>query len=352
MVYAHGGDIYRNPGVLDFSVNLNPLGMPPGVAEAVKAGDGLWGCYPDARCQELAEALAGFHGLPAGQLLCGNGAADLIFQLVQALRPKHAMVLAPSFSEYEQALKGVGCQVSHFFLKKEEGFRPHIGRLIRQLPKDCELLFFCNPNNPSGAAVPAEELGELADACSRRGIRLVADECFVELLEEPKRYSLLPRTVRDPNLFVLRAFTKTYAMAGLRLGYGVCGDRVLLERMNALRQPWSVSVPAQQAGVAALKEVRYLEESRRLIARQREALTEGLSGLGFEVFPSQANFVLFYDKKESRHERLGARLLEEGILIRDCKNYFGLSEGYYRVCVKQEADQAHLLRALGRIVQE
>lgn len=346
MDYGHGGDIYRNPAVLDFSVNLNPLGMPPGVVQVLKDQAENWGCYPDPRCQALTEALAKVHGVSETQILCGNGAADLIFQLVQALHPRKAVLLAPTFSEYEQALKTVGSSITFLELPGEQNFQITMDQLIRQLPEACEMLFYCNPNNPTGAATPKEELEQLVQACEERNIRLMVDECFCGLMEEPRRYSVLPLVHRYKGLFVLRAFTKTYAMAGLRLGYGVCQDPELLESMKTLRQPWNVSIPAQQAGMAALKEGNYLEESRRQIVRQRQRLAAELERLGFRVFPSQANYLLFYDESEAEHGNLWERMRQQNILIRDCSNYRGLKKGYYRICVGQERDNEILLNAL------
>lgn len=350
MDYGHGGDIYRNPAVLDFSVNLNPLGMPPGVVQALRDQAEGWGCYPDPRCQALTAALAQLHGISREQIFCGNGAADLIFLLVQALRPREALLLAPTFSEYEQALKSVGCSVRFCLLPKEQEFRISMDQLIRQLPKDCEMLFFCNPNNPTGQAAPRKELERLVHACGEQNIFLVVDECFCELLEEPQNYSVLPLVRDSKGLFVLRAFTKTYAMAGLRLGYGVCQDLEIFRRMEALRQPWSVSVPAQQAGLAALLEKDYLRESRRLIVRQRQRLAAELGRLGFHVFPSEANYLLFFDGREAEHGNLWEHMRRQNILIRDCSNFRGLGKGYYRICVRQEAENEMLLCALRQAI--
>ena len=244
-----------------------------------------WERYPDPLCQQLTEAIAQKYQIRAETILCGNGAADLIFQAVLAERPRRALVLSPSFSEYEQALRAFDCQICVFPLKPEDGFVPDMDRLTEAVAdvsgKKVDMVFFCNPNNPSGIAVKREQVEKLAAFCLRHQVRLILDECFCEFLESPRQITMMGLTEDYPNLVILRAFTKTYSMAGLRLGFAVCSDERLLKTMAALRQPWSVSLPAQEAGVAALSVPEtYLEKTRRLLREERPFLKKGLEELG------------------------------------------------------------------------
>ncbi|MDD3251021.1 MAG: histidinol-phosphate transaminase [Lachnospiraceae bacterium] len=354
----HGGDIYRNVITHDFSVNLNPFGMPEAVKDALRASVEHWDRYPDSECAALRDALARHHQIRSEEILCGNGAADLIFQLVQTLRPRRALLAVPTFSEYGQALQGVGCEIRQYLLREEEGFHVPMDELIGCLTQDTELVFFCNPNNPTGIPVRNSELEKLADACRSTGTLLVLDECFGAFLEEPEQYSMLGTIEKYPNMLILKAFTKSYAMAGVRLGYAVCANTQLLAQMRRLRQPWSVSVPAQEAGIAALKQTSYLQQTRALLKEQRPNLTCGLKRLGLTVYDSEANYVLFQvpwergvtagnsGEKKSLYE--GCR--EQKLLIRDCSNYAGLGPGFYRVCIRTPEENRYLLEQFKQII--
>ena len=252
-IHKHGGDIYRHKNVLDFSSNCNPYGTPEGVKKAGAAAMELVCHYPDVECEGLRQALAAAEEVPMESIICGNGAADLIFGLALALKPGKALLPAPTFAEYEQALRAWGCETEYYFLSEEEGFCPGEG-FLDHIGKDTDMVFFCNPNNPTGVAVEPEYLKKLAHRCRETETFLVLDECFEDFLEEPQKYSMKRYLKEYPQMFLLKAFTKKYAMAGIRLGYGFCGNPQILEKMKEVMQPWNVSVVAQEAGMAALKE--------------------------------------------------------------------------------------------------
>ena len=327
----HGGDIYGRLVTLDVSVNTNPLGPPPGVVRAVVDAAQLLDRYPDPHCRRLVAALADREGVPEEAVLCGAGAAELIFSFCAALRPRTALELAPTFSEYAAALAAAGCRVERCALEEEQGFAL-TEKLLEELErKSCEVVFLCNPNNPTGRLIPPALLESILALCERRGGWLFVDECFLELSDGGRGTSLAPLLRPGRRLFLLRAFTKSYAMAGLRLGYCLCGEGALLERMGRQTQPWNVSVPAQAAGLAALGEEAYLRE--------------GLEALGLTVCSSQANYLLVKSPAE-----LSGPLLDRGILIRDCANYRGLGPGWYRTAVRRREENRTLLKALGEIL--
>ena len=341
----HGGDVYGRPVTLDVSVNTHPQGPPRGVVRAVVDAAQLLDRYPDPHCRRLVAALADREGVPEEAILCGAGAAELIFSFCAALRPRTALELAPTFSEYAAALAAAGCRVERCALEEEQGFAL-TEKLLEELErKNCEVVFLCNPNNPTGRLIPPALLESILALCERRGGWLFVDECFLELSDGGRGTSLAPLLRPGRRLFLLRAFTKSYAMAGLRLGYCLCGEGALLERMGRQTQPWNVSVPAQAAGLAALGEEAYLRESRALIQSERRYLQEGLEALGLTVCPSQANYLLVKSPAE-----LSGPLLDRGILIRDCANYRGLGPGWYRTAVRRREENRTLLNALGEIL--
>lgn len=358
MEYQHGGDIYTNCVKMDYSANINPLGLPQRVKEAVNQAVDNCSCYPDSRCEKLRKKLGIVHDFSERNIICGNGAADLIFLIAQVIKPKQALLIAPSFLEYEQALKAVSAQIQWFDLKENDGFHLHVEELtewIRTYGEEIQMLFICNPNNPTGYALKKEEIKEILDCCKKNGIFCVIDECFNEFLERPKDFSVLDfiKNGGYDHVFVLKAFTKIYAMAGLRLGYGICTDNALLEAIETIRQPWSVSSLAQVAGEAALPEIDYVTKTRELITKEREYLKENLTDLGLYVFDSKANYLFFKDRRENalkQEKLLYNELLNKEVLIRSCSNYRGLDDSYYRICVKQRLENDAFLAVLKSIL--
>ena len=345
----HGGDRYRNAISYDASVNVNPFGMPEAVKQRLKETLPLWSRYPDSQCQALCRALENFHQIKPGWVLCGNGAADLIWRLCMVRKFKRGLVLAPTFSEYEAALLASGSQVSRFFLNEKDGFFPDLEKLGREAAGH-DAVFFCNPNNPTGVLIQRKELEKLARTCQEQGAYLIIDECFNGLCDDPEGATMTPLLGKYPNLLILNAFTKTYGMAGLRLGYLMGSDRRLLEKLRQASQPWSVSFPAQEAGKAALEAADYVIESRRLILQERKFLEQELEKMGFLVYPSQSNFLLLladWEKKgETDRPLLYEGMKQKGILIRSCQSFSGLGAGFYRICVGSPKDNRFLVETM------
>lgn len=377
MEYQHGGDIYSQKVELDFSANINPLGLPEGVKEELRRclDRDVCSVYPDSRCGELREALGVYHHVPPSWTVCGNGAADLIFGLAASLRPSRGLVTAPAFSEYEQALDTVKCRTEHFYLEERHGFKPDPKEICARIRKartegePYDIVFLCNPNNPTGIPMQKAAVEAVARECAGGGALLVVDECFCDFLDDPETFSVIPYIWKYQNLFVIKAFTKLYAMAGLRLGYGLSSDEGLLGRLGAVRQPWPVSGPAQRAGEAALREREYVEKTRILMGSERDWLRRTLQELGFIVYGSKANYLFFKDPGENLGNAghgegsgntadpawqykgwLYEKLLERGVLIRSCANYPGLDASYYRVCVKARRDNEALAAHMREIL--
>lgn len=342
---VHGGDIYtlaeEYPGpILDFSANINPLGLPEGAREAAERSLADCAHYPDPLCRELRAALGERFSLPEEEILCGGGAAELLFRLALALRPRRALIPQPAFAEYAAALEAAGCRWEPFFLREEEGFAL-TGAVLERLEPGLDLLCLCSPNNPTGLAAEPDLLERILRRCRENGTAVLLDECFVPFLDEPERHTMVRRLGEFPDLVVLRAFTKIYAMAGLRLGFCLSAGTALLERMSRCGPPWSVSIPAQAAGLAALRDGEYLRRTRELIPREREFLRAGLARLGYAA-AGEANFLFFRGPDGGLARRLRGR----GILLRDCGNYPGLGPGWYRAAVRTREENERFLAAL------
>ena len=347
----HGGDwagyeAQYGGKPLDFSANVSPLGLPQGVRDVVVQSLEAAERYPDPLCRALRGAVAGAEQVSADWVLCGNGAADLIYRAVLAKCPRRALVTAPAFAEYEAALELVRCGIDRFFLKESEDFA--LGEdILEAIAPDTDMVFLCQPNNPTGRTIPSPLIAAVLERCQEADALLVVDECFCGLLDEPEAFTAKGLLGAYPNLLVLKAFTKLYAMAGLRLGYCLCSDAALLDVMARAGQPWAVSGPAQAAGIAALNEREYVQAVRGLTAGERPRLAGELSRLGLRVIPGEANYLLFFSQTP-----LLEPLRERGILIRDCGNYEGLCDGWYRTAVRTREENRRLTAALEDILKE
>ena len=345
MKHLHGGDIYRNPGCIDFSASVNPLGTPEGVKQAaIRAAEHL-AEYPDPKQEELRAAIARVEGISdKDRIVCGNGAAELIWLICAALAPRTAVLPAPAFEEYGAALEEQGCHIVRVSAEETNGFR-HDDRLISMIEEvRPEIVFFCNPDNPSGVLSPFDYTLKLAEACKKVGSFLIIDECFIDLTENPEEVSFVRYPEHFPHVIVLKAFTKTYGMAGVRLGYAITADANVAARIRSKTQPWNVSVIAAAAGLAALDEQDYVRRGREVVAEERAFLSVELTALGYKVFPAAANYILFRGKSG-----LAEQCRDRGILIRDCSNFEGLCEGYYRIAVKKHEDNQKLISVLHEI---
>ena len=345
MKNIHGGDIYRYENILDFSANVNPLGTPPSIIEAVEKSLNSIVHYPDIYCEKLREKIAAAEMVEKETVICGNGAADLIYRLVFAKRPKKALILAPGFAEYEQALCACGTEIVYYYLNHKD-FRLD-ETFLEALTEDLDMICICSPNNPTGAVIEPELLHKISIVCKKKHIFMLMDECFNNFLEEPEIYTLLELAKKEEHIFILKAFTKMYGMAGIRLGYGICTDSAVLEKMYEIGPPWNVSVLAQAAGIAALDEKEFTISTRKYIKKEKEKLYGELDKLGIQYWKTDANYIFFKDGKG-----LKELLLEKGILIRDCSNYPGLEEGYYRIAVKSDTDNRKLVETLWEVKKE
>ncbi|MCR4645738.1 MAG: aminotransferase class I/II-fold pyridoxal phosphate-dependent enzyme [Oscillospiraceae bacterium] len=331
----HGGNIYTHSVKLDLSANINPLGTPDSVIRAVTASAGQWAHYPDPSCRVLSVALSEREGYPAEHIVCGSGADDLLFRIAYAFRPKTALLAEPCFGEYRRALEASGCRVlSH--RGQKPAFFALSEAIFSEIEKKPDMLLLCTPNNPTGQLIPPDLLDAIARKCESMGILFVLDICFLSMTKAHAQS--LPRTA-----ILVNAFTKSHAIPGLRIGYALCPDAQTAQRIREQGQFWSVSAPAQAAGLAALQEDAYLAEARTLIAEERQYLAKNLQEMGCIVCPSDANFLLFQSEPG-----LADRLLEQGILIRSCANFAELDDTWYRIAVRTRPENQTLLQALRR----
>lgn len=332
--YTHGGDVYRNPIEYDFSINVNPLGMPLASIQAAHEGVVLTGRYPDYKAEQLCHAIAKAKQIPADRIIPGNGAAELLYALGQTI-PGKALTLAPTFTGYAEAVAAGGGELTYASDEQE---------LLAKLDDSIRLVFLCNPNNPTGTLFTREQILRVLAKAEAMQAYVCVDECFLPFLEEEASYSMLPYLAKHPRLLVLRAFTKIYCMAGLRLGYLACGDTELQSRIRAKLQPWNTSIPAQMAGIAALSDTEYLAKTRENLQAERAYLVPRLRELVAEVYDGYGNFLLFRDEPD-----LKERMLEVGVLIRACGDFEGLDDTYFRIGIRSHSENQEFIRRLARV---
>lgn len=344
MQYIHGGDVYRNVVKYDFSINTNPLGMPSECIRQAKEGVELSAYqYPDVRGQALRGAIAAKKHIKEEYVILGNGAAELLYALCQFLRPRRGKAVAPSFQEYERALDSVDAEFAVWGLKEQEAFAVSEA-FADSIGGEEDIVFLCNPNNPTGGIVESSLLQRIIAKCEDMGTYLCLDECFLPFLkpERENELSMLRCLEEYPHLIVLRAFTKIYGMSGLRLGYACTSNIQLLEGIRNVLQPWNTSVPAQMAGIAAMQCEEYLAETRRLITEERQYLCQKMKmyGLVEKIYPSEGNYLFFKSRLD-----LKERLLKKKILIRSCGDFRNLTEGYFRIAVRTHEENEALICA-------
>ena len=349
MKLVHGGDYvgYREKygrDAVDFSANVSPLGMPTAVAQAIGEAAYHADRYPDPLCRELCAAIARAESVPAEWVLCGNGAADLIFRLALSVRPRRALILAPTFAEYAAALETVGCEICRYELSEQNDFAL-TPKFANAIDENVDMVFLCQPNNPTGQVANRALMRQILNKCQAMGAWLAVDECFLDFLPDGDAYTMMRELGGAENLFILKAFTKLYGMAGVRLGYGFCADETLLARMRNAGQPWAVSSLAQAAGMAALEQTEYVEQVRSLIEKERPYLQAGLQALGLRVISGKANYLLFRATRT-----LGEEMERRGVVLRGCGNYPGLDDTWYRTAVRTRRENDILLQTLREVL--
>lgn len=351
----HGGNIvaaeakYGLPAesFIDFSASINPLGVPRPVREAVISNLHLLMQYPDPSASVLRQAIGEFLGVSPEHIIAGNGASELIYLAARVLKPKRALLLHPTFGEYGPAVVAAGGTQEVLLLPPETGFHLEL-RELTQLPqlKGIDLIFLCNPNNPTGRTWTREEVLELVYWAAPRGIEVVVDEAFMDFVDDSSQRQVVGWAPGCPNLLVLRSLTKVFALAGLRLGYAV-GRQSLIERLGFSRDPWSVNWLAQVAGVAALADQDYLLRTRQWIKEERKHLYHELRRLpDLEVWPTEANYFLLRLNGETTVHQLMQHLGPRGILVRNGSSFPGLGPQYFRVAVRTRAENQRLVEEL------
>jgi threonine-phosphate decarboxylase len=354
--YDHGGNIFavaRTLGVpaseiIDFSASINPLGISQAVKDAITESINSLTHYPDSRNHQLKQALAAHHGIMTENLALANGSTELIYNLPLLFSGKSALIVSPTFSEYEHALEQHCCRTTHFILSPENEFALDTVALKAALKQGYSALYLCNPGNPSGRLYPLQTIQEVANICREAGTFLVLDEAFMDFCEADSAKLMI---VENSDSVILRSMTKFYGFPGLRLGYAI-GNPSVVERLEAMGGPWSVNALALDAGLAALGDRQHIEATIACVTQERQWLMEEIFSIpGLKPYSSAANYILVEIKKGPVAAELQKRLLTNGVLIRDCANFQGLSPRFFRIAVRKREENLKLTALLEQVLK-
>ncbi|MCD6430818.1 MAG: threonine-phosphate decarboxylase [Deltaproteobacteria bacterium] len=353
---VHGGEVFRlaaeagiEPGeIIDFSANINPLGLPPGVHKVMQESLKTLAHYPEIGADSLRFCVARRHNLSEENIVVGNGSSALIYLLARILKPRKALVWAPTFTEYERALSQAQSKVANLVIW-DPGKTSSVEEIIKSsIAAQPDLVFLCNPNNPTGTLWSIAELEQIVSTFQKAGIICVLDEAFIDFVGAESSFA--DRVDEFDNLIILRSLTKIYALAGLRCGYLLSG-RFLNRLLNRFLEPWSINSLAIKAAITALENDHdFIQQTIFFVKEQRNYLYRELQELSFLTpFPGHANYLLTKLEHRIHGDDMRRYLFsEEKILVRLCGDYAGLDQNYLRFAVKGEAENHRLIKALQR----
>lgn len=382
----HGGNIYKIfrekniKEILDYSSNINPYGIPESLKKRITENLEILERYPDPDYVELRQKLSNLNKVNLSDIILGNGATEIIFLFMKVINPKKILIVSPTFGEYERAVKATEIsgdtvslsssngdnknienkkiEIEYFELKESDDFKLNIGNLKNELENKYDLLIICNPNNPTGKFLKLAQTEEILKECNKYNTKLFIDEAFIEFLEDGMKESIINTEGNKKNLFVTRAFTKFFAIPGLRLGYGMYFDKELEKKISEKKEPWSVNNFAEMAGLTVLDDAEYIEKTLKWIAEEKKYMYEKLNKIsGMKVYETEVNFITGKIDEKLFSEGLNVKILrekmlEQGILIRDASNFKFLDERFFRLAIKDRASNERVIEVMKEIFRE
>ncbi len=352
----HGSDLekveekfgIKKDNIINFAANVNPLGISPKLRKSLAANINVIETYPDRDYTNLRQAIANYSKTSNDKIFVGNGSTELISIIIQIRKPKKACIIGPTYSEYEREVILGGGRCQYFPLKSKDFFKLDIDELAHFLTSDFDLLVICNPNNPTSTAINTSKMRKILDICKEKDILCMVDETYVEFVEDIDEISSASLTDYYNNLIVLRGISKFFAAPGLRLGYGICGNKDLIEEINRKKNPWSINSLAAIAGEIMFSDTQYINDTRRLIKNERERVFKTLSASkNLKLYEPSANFILVQIIK---HGLTSTQTFEEaikkGFMIRDCSTFPFLDDKFIRFCFMDPQSNTKLMKFL------
>ena len=354
----HGGNIHKikrekSIEVLDYSSNINSYPLPESLKEEImEKFDGVLS-YPDPDYVELREALAEYCGVNSKYITVGNGATELIFLYMKASCAKRVLILSPTFAEYERAVIAAGGEVFYFELKEKDGFKADINKLKKEITEgNYDTVVICNPNNPTGVLTELENIEEIYKVCEVSNTKLFIDEAFIEFTSKGLENSAINLGRECKNLFIIRAFTKFFGMPGIRLGYSICFNKEINKKMAQIKEPWSVNWFADVAGRFMVKDKEFIINSKKKIEEEKKYMKSELLKIeGIKIYNGDTNFLLI-NLINCDGERVNKKLIEKGVMIRECGNFPFLNKKFIRCAIKDRKSNTEFIEKFKESVME
>jgi len=354
--HFHGSDLetiekvygIKKEDIVSFSANVNPLGISPKLKETLSEKIDAVMSYPDREYTSLRKCIAEYVHTDIENIIVGNGSTELISLFIQIKRPKKALIIGPTYSEYEREITLGGGSTLYHRLDEEKNFAIDLASLEKDLTSDIDLLVICNPNNPTSSAITRNDMRKILDISKQKGIFVMVDETYVEFAEDVLKITSAPLTNYYNNIIILRGISKFYAAPGLRLGYAICGNLDLLKEINQRKNPWTINSLAAIAGEIMFTDEEYILKTRTLIAQERERICKVLDTCkNLKYFPPTANFILVKILKEdSTSMDLFEAAIRKGLMIRDCSTFPFLNNKFIRFCFMSPEQNDALLAVI------
>lgn len=356
----HGGDLdeisriygIKKEEIYNFGGNVNPLGLPESVKAAIAENADAPTSYPDVSYVALREAISDYTNIKPEHIMVGNGSTELISMCIKSICPKKAVIVSPAYSEYLKEIELTGGSSELFPLKEQDEYMLNLSELKKVLTPDIDMLVICNPNNPTGTYVTCDEIREILTHCKSNNIKLMIDETYVEFSDISKKVSAMPLIEEFDNLFIIRGTSKFFACPGLRLGYGACSNKDIINYINTHKDPWSVNIFAELSGTVMFRDKAFINKTRSLINTEREKIFRELFNIDcVHVYDTQSNFFLLRLKREDiTSTDVFNKLIQNKILIRDCADFPYLDNHFIRFCILDEKSNDLLLKKLKEIL--
>lgn len=359
--HFHGSDLEKieeiyginKDEIISFSANVNPLGVSPRLREELANKIDAITTYPDREYTSLRKCIANYCGTEYENVIVGNGSTELISLFIQIEHPKKALIIGPTYSEYEREISLGGGTTLYYPLREKDDFQLDVEDFISHLNESIDLLVICNPNNPTSSCITRKEMRHILDACKQHDIYVMVDETYVEFADNMDEISAVPLTNHYNNIIILRGTSKFFAAPGLRLGYAITGNRDLIKSINTRKNPWTINSLAVIAGETMFTDTNYIAETKALIHTERERIYNALvEHPAYKVYKPSGNFILVRILKEDiTSQDIFDLAIRERMMIRDCSSFPFLDNKYIRFCLMNPADNDRLLDCLLRAAE-
>lgn len=370
--HFHGSDLEKIEKVYNikpcdvtsFAANVNPLGISYKLKTTLSDRIDAITSYPDRDYTALRTSISNYVHLDKENIIVGNGSTELISLFIQITAPKKALLITPTYSEYERELALQGGTLDYFPLLEDEQFALDVAKLESVLTKNYDLLIICNPNNPTSSAIPTDTMRQILTCCksaakliadskgSEHELYVIVDETYVEFAPEIEQVTSVPLVKEFDNLVVLRGVSKFFAAPGLRLGYALTSSKKLLTEINERKNPWTINTLAAIAGEIMFSDEEYINKTKAYISSERTRVCAALrQNPNLKVYEPVANFVLVRILKPTvTAADLFEACIQKGLMIRDCVTFQGLDESYFRICFMSKEKNDELLEIIQEII--